>query len=278
MSETLRIEIPSKPNATGTDQQFSVFETLDVSHIKHLLIHQEGYSCYETVPSPFFSPVIIPDTINKFAAVETIKIKACITELPVALSELTNLKLLDLSGCYNLMSIPDAVYRMRNLKIKVGHTLSEASKVIFITVPRTGIKPSDFSRIFFTAQQDIEQLVIHQLPQGFGPQYENIQLPDRIQQLTDLKHLSVHGNLTLLPSWIIHLDKLTSLDVSTGTLQQNGPRGPPALDVGLKVLPESIGNLSKLTSLNLSGCTTVISGYNHINFDRKYHGYKRFLL
>ena len=87
--ETLRIEIPSNPNVTGqTDQQFSVFETSDLSHIKYLLIHQDGYHC-EAIPSPFLSQVIIPDSINKFVAAETIKINAFITELPVTLSELT---------------------------------------------------------------------------------------------------------------------------------------------------------------------------------------------
>ena len=146
---TLRIDIPPKPNVTGqTDQQFSVFETADVSHIKYLVVHQEGYTCYETSPSPFFSTVIIPDTITKFAPVETIKINAFITELPVALSELTNLRLLDLTGCYNLLSIPAPLRRMKNLKVKIGDIISRVSRVVFITVPRIGIKPSDFSPIF----------------------------------------------------------------------------------------------------------------------------------
>ena len=49
--------------------------------------------------------LIIPETISRLGAVETI--------IPVALSKLNNLKLLDFTGCYNLLSIPEEILEMK---------------------------------------------------------------------------------------------------------------------------------------------------------------------
>ena len=76
--------------------------------VTSLIIRQAQYDVYV----PYYSndkSVIIPETISRLVAVETIKINACIEELPVALSKLTNLQLLNLTGCYNLLSIPDEI-------------------------------------------------------------------------------------------------------------------------------------------------------------------------
>ena len=99
--ETLPIELPEFTD-NGTNQAFSVIETCDASHIKSLIIQQDNYDRY--VPRYYREElVIIPETISRLVALETIKIDAYIEELPVALSKLNNLKLLDLTGCYNLL-------------------------------------------------------------------------------------------------------------------------------------------------------------------------------
>ena len=41
--ETLRIELPWYP-LNGTDQEFSVIEKCDASHIKSLIIQQDNYN------------------------------------------------------------------------------------------------------------------------------------------------------------------------------------------------------------------------------------------
>ena len=106
---------------------FSAIEKCDASRIKSLIIQQDNYHRY--APDYLYRGhlVSIPETISRFVAVETIKINACITELPVALSQLNNLKLLDLTGCYNLSSIPEEILEMKDLKIKIGEIISRAS-------------------------------------------------------------------------------------------------------------------------------------------------------
>ena len=95
------------------------------------IIQQDEYDGY--VPDYYVptSLVTIPETIRRLVAVETIKINACINELPVVLSKLNNLKLLDLTGCYNLLSIPEEILEMKELKIKIGDIIARASQVVF---------------------------------------------------------------------------------------------------------------------------------------------------
>ena len=236
--ETLRIELSEHiSDRTG---QFSVIETCDASHIKSLIIQQEDYDRYEhrKVDERL---VIIPESISRLIAVETIKINACITELPVALSKLNNLKLLDLTGCYNLSSIHDKIAEMKYLKIKSGDIISRASAVVFIKVPETGITPEVFSTIRSASQKKIEQLLIRQKPY---PRREAFALPDEIIDFTELKMLCITGNLSSLPMWIANMRTLRSMTLNCSDL---------------KALPSSIGNLSNLTSLDLSVCDNLKS-------------------
>ena len=122
---TLRIDLP--PTCNQLSPGFSVIERCDVSHIKSLIIQQDNYDRY-VVHSYNDLIVIMPKTISRLDAVETIKINACIEELPLALSKLNNLKLLDLTGCYNLLS-PKVILKMKDLKIKIGDIISRASEV-----------------------------------------------------------------------------------------------------------------------------------------------------
>ena len=233
--ETLRIELPWFIR-TPTPKAFIAIERSDASQIKSLIIQQDKYDRYEAYYSNDHL-VIIPETICRLVAVETLTISACITELPVAISKLNNLKLLDLSGCYNLFSIPEEILKMKDLKIKIGDIISRASEVVFINVPLTGITPEVFSKIN-SANKKIEQLILYQR-RSRGPyeSQEEFEVPDGIKDLTDLKILSLTGKFTSLPSWIGNLSALCSLTVSASDLES---------------LPESIGNLSNLTSLDLS--------------------------
>ena len=242
-AETLRIELPSfSRNRTG--QKISVIAECDATHIKSLIIQQDNYDRY----IPGYSSdrlVIIPETISRLIAVETIKIHACITELPVALSKLNNLKLLDLTGCYNLLSIPEEILEMKDMNIRIGESISRASEVVFITVPSIGIITEVFSAIRTAKEKKIEQLIIHQMTPIFSyDRQEGFELPDEIKELHELKLLSITGNVSSLPSWIGNMSTLRSLAV---------------INSRLRYLPSGIGNLSNLTSLNLSECSNLVS-------------------
>ena len=266
--ETLRIQLPSRTR-NGTDQEFSVLAKCDASHIKSLIIQQDKYDRYQYYYSRD-QLVIIPETISRFVAVETITINAFITELPVALSKLTNLKLLDLTGCYNLLSIPEEILEMKDLKIKIGGIISRASEVVFITVPLYRITPEVFSMIKSANKKRIEQLIIRQMPPAqFGerPQ-ERFEVPDEIKDFTELKMLCITGNISSVPSWIGNMSRLCSLTVSYSSLVSlpssiGNLANLTSLDLrgceNLQSLPESIGNLSHITSLNLSWCKKLVS-------------------
>ena len=76
--ETLRLYLP---NSRYESQPSPI---ICGPHIKSLIIQQESYNMY--VPDYYtYHLVIISETIGRSVAVETIKINACITELPVAL-------------------------------------------------------------------------------------------------------------------------------------------------------------------------------------------------
>ena len=92
---------------------------------------------------------------------EDITIRACIEILPNSLCNLKKLLLLDLSGCYNILSIPAEVLAMPHLKIKIGNVITSASEVVVIKVPSRGISPA----IFYGNKRNISQLIIHQAPQ-----------------------------------------------------------------------------------------------------------------
>ena len=240
--ETLRTELPEYTYDRTAGQKFSVIETCDASLVKYVIIHQEGYENYEKLDCSNSKLVTIPETISRLIAVETIKINACIKELPVGLSKLNNLKLLDLTGCYNLLSIPEEILKMNELKIKIGDVISRASEVLFIPVPLDGITPEVLSTIRTAKEKKIKQLIIRQQS---SPRREVFALPDELTDFTELKIFSVIGDISSLPSWIGDMSALCLLTVSYSSL--------------LKSLPESIGNLSNLTSLDLSGCRNLVS-------------------
>ena len=265
--ETLRIKLPLF-RGTAMHQAFSVIEKCDASPIKSLIIQQAQYDRYVQYSVPRL--VSIPETIRRLVAVETIKINACITELPVALSKLSNLKLLDLSGCYNLLSIPNELLEMKDLKIKIGDVISRASEVVFITVPRTGITSEVFSAIYSTKEKKIEQLIIRQMPPDFDDEddQEEFEVPDEIKDLPELKMLSITGSVPLLPSWIGDMNTLSSLTVTSSRLESlpesiGNLSNLISLDLceswNLVSLSESIGNLSNLTSLDFSRCSNLTS-------------------
>ena len=159
---TLRIELPQITYG-DTRQEFSVIDSCDASHVKSLIIQQDNYDGNVPRSNDDSRLVVIPETISRLAAIETITINAYVEELPVALSKLSNLKLLDLSGCYNLLSIPEQILEMKDLKIKIGPITSRASDILFITVPSTGIRPEVFSKISSANTKKLEQLTITQI-------------------------------------------------------------------------------------------------------------------
>ena len=241
--ETLRIKL-SEYIDDRTGQEFSVIEKCDASHIKSLIIEQYNYDRYEN--SPDLRLVIIPGTVSRLVAVETIKITAYITELPVCLSELNNLRLLDLTGCYNHLSIPEEILKMKDLRIKIGGIISKASEVVFITVPLNGITQEVFSEISSAQEKEIEQLIIRQMPTNSLFDYqESFAVPDEIKDFHELQLLCITGNISSVPSWVGNMSRLGTLTVSYSSIFQS--------------LPESIWNLSNLTSLNLSGCSKLVS-------------------
>ena len=239
--ETLRIELPEK-TYHGTDQEFSVIEECDASHIKSLIIQPDNYDRY----NPSFSDellVTIPETISRLVAVETIKINAFITELPVELSKLNNLKLLDLTGCYNLLSIPDEITEMKDLKIKVGDIISRVPEVVFITVPRNRITQEVFSKIRSAKEKKIEQLIIRQMPpSSYEQRQEEFEVPDEIQHLNELKLLSITGNVSSLPSWIHSSLTLSSISIT------------PSDSTTLTQLNESLIVSASGCNINIHGC------------------------
>ena len=224
--ETLQIELPEY-TSDRTGQEFSVIEKCDASRIKSLIIQQDKYDEYK--PHSYYILVTIPDTISRLVAVETIKINACIEELPVALSELKHLKLLDLTGCYNLLSIPKVILKMKDLKIKIGDTISRASEILFINVPLTRITPEVFSKITTAKEKKIEQLIIRHIPSTEYRRQHEFAVPDEIKDFHELKMLCITGTISSVPSWIGNMSALCSLTVTDSELLQS--------------LPSSIGNL-----------------------------------
>ena len=204
----------------------------------------------------------IPETIRRLVAVETIKINACIGELSIAISKLNNLKLLDLSGCYHLLSIPEEVFEMKDLKSKIG-------EVVFIPVPLTGITQEAFSKTMSVNKKKIEKLIIRLVsPPDEEEEPEAFDVPDEIKELTERKRFSITGNLSSLPLWIGNMNTLCSLILNCSSLESLSSSigdfcNLTSLNLGdcylLVSLPSSIGNLSHPTSLDLSGCNNLTS-------------------
>ena len=141
--ETLRIELPRYDISSSF---FDVFtEETRKNATKNLIIVQDynGYHWYVQGDEV----VTITETILNLAQLESITIQARIKTLPISLCKLPKLKLLDLSGCYNILSIPPEVLAMPNLKIKIGDTVTPASEVFIIKVPKKGISSEIFTAL-----------------------------------------------------------------------------------------------------------------------------------
>ena len=114
---------PGYPNDFG---QFP-----ETTGIQTLKIIKPNYNCYQH----FADVVNLSDFIANFTEVRIISITAPIVTLPINLCTLQKLVLLDLSGCYNILSIPSEVLAMPSLNIKIGTVISPASQVIGIKIP-----------------------------------------------------------------------------------------------------------------------------------------------
>ena len=102
--DTLRIQLPVQVTTTS----FDAFCADTRNNIKHLIIEQEFYYRHHRDENIFFV-VTIPDTIANLTEVESIAITAKVETLPISLCQLKKLELLDLSGCYNILSIPSEI-------------------------------------------------------------------------------------------------------------------------------------------------------------------------
>ena len=99
--EILRIELPYYKIPSSL---FDVFtDETRKNAIKNVIIVQKDYTRYETSIFASFT-VTLPETISNLRAVESLTIRARITTLPISLCKLLKLKLLDLNGCYNILS------------------------------------------------------------------------------------------------------------------------------------------------------------------------------
>ena len=157
--ETLRIELPYKDIPSSV---FDVFtDETRKNAITHLILVQKDYHRYK-IYIAYLELVTIPETISNLTQLESINIQARIKTLPNSLCKLPKLKLLDLSGCYTILSIPLEVLSMPNLKIKTGDTITPASEVIIIKVPRKGMPADIFSVLADENKMNISQLIITQ--------------------------------------------------------------------------------------------------------------------
>ena len=96
--ETLQIDLPSyQPNAE--EKIASIIDHCDLSRITNFIIHQSIYYRYGARSE--YDLVIIPKTITG-----------------------RYFQVLDLTGCYYLLSVPNAILQMPQLKIKIGDVIS----------------------------------------------------------------------------------------------------------------------------------------------------------
>ena len=264
--ETLRIQLPSWSINTASFSKFTDESTK--KHIKTLIIVQEKYHGYHRCLD-INAVLRIPDTIGNLTELESISITAWIETLPNSLCTLQKLRILDLSGCYNILSIPSEVLAMPTLKIKIGHVISPASAVLVITVPQKGISNDTFAVLSGGNKANISQLIIHQERQTFDSPAdgrEEVVIPDDICNTEEIKCISLRGNVLNIPTWIFKQKSLHSLGLSGhfDSLPEllGGMRDLSSLDLTgcshLVSLPESIGNLQELTSLTLTDCPRLV--------------------
>ena len=114
-------------------ESLSLLDKYNPIDVKCLIIHQFNYDTYCFRND---HPVItIPDSISRLCYLEEICIAARVETLPPSISKLSRLRILDLTGCYNLVNLPGSIRAMPNLHIKFGSILSKASNVVVIGWP-----------------------------------------------------------------------------------------------------------------------------------------------
>ena len=198
--ETLRIDLPWNDVSSFSFDAFT--NENRKNQIQHLVIVQECYRRHECHPleSTFHT---IPDTIINLTELETISITANLDTLPKCLCTLKKLKLLDLTGCYNIQSISAEVRAMHNLRIKFGDSISPASAVVVIGVPRQETCTDIFRVLSSDNKGQLSQLIIHQEPQEglLNDNRQEIVIPDDIlYEKEDIRCIMLRGNIQTIPS------------------------------------------------------------------------------
>ncbi|HMY68455.1 MAG TPA: COR domain-containing protein, partial [Leptospiraceae bacterium] len=168
-----------------------------------------------------------------------------ISTLPTTVSELRNLKHLNLSWCKELSSLPEWIGDLPLLEIL------DVSNTRISTLPASASKLKNLKSLNFS---DCEEL--NSLPDWIGElsALENLTLfktkismfPASVSELKNLKNLNLSGcdELNSLPDWIGELSLLEILDVSNTRISK---------------LPSSVSKLKNLKDLNLYGCNELNS-------------------
>lgn len=165
--------------------------------------------------------------------------------LPKNLRLLSNLRVLNLSGCSNLQTLSGSLECFTNLE-----TLNIRG------CPSLQELPDSFASLGSLQVLNLSGSAISELPASIGC-LKNLQtlslssckylkrLPDSIGRLKNLLHLDLSSckSLERLPDSFVSLSRLEHFDLS-------GCRR-------LEVLPDSFGSLSNLEHIDLSGCTRL---------------------
>ena len=214
--------------------------------------------------------VYLPSTISSLKSLESLELSGCskfeylpenlgsvvglkelnlsgtfIKDLPSSIEHLTNLTLLTLRDCKNLVCLPNTIW-----SLKLGNSLDLAGCTKIEKLPENlgnveGLKKLDLSGT------DIKEL------------------PSSIERLTNLTKLTLSNckNLVCLPNAIWSLKLGHSLDLSRCSKFENllenlgNVEGLEKLDLtgtAIKELPSSIGCLTNLTVLTLKDCKNLV--------------------
>ena len=198
--QTLRIQLKAYSVSFSS---FSTFLASTANTIANLVIEQQRYFNY--AKSNFRSTIVqIPHTIENLTEVRHIRIQASIETLPKTLSLLKKLEVLELTGCYTLLSITQEIIDMPNLKIKIDNVISPASKVLLIGVPQRGVAPDIFSNLSDEIKnRKISQLIIHQESADTDTDIRDIvHIPIDLAGLDTLESVFLRGNIYNCPYWV----------------------------------------------------------------------------
>ncbi|KAH0660648.1 hypothetical protein KY289_029396 [Solanum tuberosum] len=179
---------------------------------------------------------------------ELLLARTAIWELPSSIGQLSNIRLLDLRSCENLVRLPASVCEMRKLKILILKGCS-----------RLAIFPENLGDL-------------NQLEELYAGNTSILQLPDSVGNLSKLKILSLRkgrkvkrqcARSLILPRMFHGLRELKSLDLSGCNLCDNQAAAlmnvTSLLELNLSrnkfiYLPDISGRLSHLRYLNITHC------------------------